>query len=231
MLVRRWAAVLAAGLALTAVTACSGSDDAPPKVDGAVVQPGRPGEKSKILEEAPEIEVSQANSADIVFATMMIPHHAQALEMSDLAVSAGAGRDVRVLADRISGAQKPEIVYLAGWLEDRGEDAPTLAEIDRGDLDAMSMGHRGHGAVPHEMPGMATQGQLDDLQKARGASFDRLFLTLMIRHHQGAVDMAGDVLRGGSEQQLNELASGVAADQSAEISRMENLSPRDPDAQ
>lgn len=226
MLVRRWAAMLAAGLALTAVTACSGSDDAPPKVDGAVVQPGRPGEKSKILEEAPEIEVSQANSADIVFATMMIPHHAQALEMSDLAVSSGAGRDVQVLADRISGAQKPEIVYLAGWLEDRGEDAPTLAEIDRGDMGNMAMGHGGHsGDSPSEteMPGMATSSQLAKLAEARGPAFDTLYLTLMISHHQGAVDMAGDVLRGGSEQQLNELASGVAADQSAEITRMKDL--------
>ncbi|MBC7632439.1 DUF305 domain-containing protein, partial [Aeromicrobium sp.] len=104
----------------------------------------------------------------------------------------------------------------------------TLAEIDRGDMGAMSMGH---GPVSHEMPGMATQGQLDDLQRARGASFDRLYLRLMIRHHHGAVAMAGDVLRDGSEQQLNELASGIAADQSAEISRMRDLSPRSPDVQ
>jgi len=224
---RRLAAVLATVL-LAILSACTGpaQDEDRPKVDGAVVQPGRPGEKSKTLDEAPRIEEAEANDADIMFTQMMIPHHAQALQMSKLATDAGAGRSVQVLADRIDGAQRPEIVYMAGWLEDRGEDAPTAEEIKDGDMGAMSKGHGGHGghgSGSHTMPGMATAGQLRDLADARGADFDDFFLTLMIRHHRGAVDMAGEVLRDGSEQQLNELASGIAADQGAEISRMEDL--------
>ena len=225
---RRWAAVLATVMALAVLSACTGpaQDEDRPKVDGAVVQPGRPGEKSKTLDEAPRIAEAEANDADIMFTQMMILHHAQALQMSKLAEGAGAGRSVQILADRIDGAQRPEIVYMAGWLADRGEDAPTSEEIKDGDMGAMSMGHGrhdGHGSGSHTMPGMATAGQLRDLADARGAEFDNLFLTLMIRHHQGAVDMAGEVLRDGSEQQLNELASGIAADQGAEISRMKDL--------
>ena len=221
---RPWAAVLATAV-LAISSACSGAtqDEDRPEVDGAIVQPDRPGGKSKILDEAPHVEVAEANDADIMFAQMMIPHHAQALQMSELATDEGAGRSVRVLADRIDGAQRPEIVYMAGWLTDIGEDAPTAKEIKDGDMGAMAMGHGGHGSGSHTMPGMATPEQLKDLAAARGAKFDKLFLTLMIGHHQGAVDMAGEVLRDGSEQQLNELASGIAADQSAEISRMEDL--------
>ena len=221
---RRLAAVLAT-VVLAMSSACSGpaQDEDRPEVDGAVVQPDRPGERSKTLDEAPRVKVAEANDADFMFAQMMIPHHAQALQISELAARSGAGRSVRVLADRIDGAQRPEIVYMAGWLEDRGADAPTAKEIKDGDMGAMAMGHGGHGSGSHAMPGMATKSQLRDLADARGAEFDELFLTLMIRHHKGAVDMAGEVLRGGSEQQLNELASGVAADQSAEISRMEDL--------
>lgn len=221
---RRLAVVLAT-VVLAMSSACNGpaQDEDRPEVDGAVVQPGRPGEKSKTLDEAPRVEVAEANDADIMFAQMMIPHHAQALQMSEYAAAAGAGRRVQVLADRIDGAQRPEIVYMAGWLEDCGEEAPTAKEIKDGNMSAMAMGHGEHGSGSHTMPGMATKRQLRVLADARGAEFDELFLTLMIRHHQGAVDMAGEVLRGGSEQQMNELASGIAADQSAEISRMDDL--------
>jgi len=221
---RQLAAALATGLLLTGMSACTGSsDDDRPEVDGAVVQPGSPGEKSTTLDEAPRIEAPGANDADVMFAQMMIPHHAQALQMSRLAKDAGAGPDVQVMADRIDGAQRPEIVFMAGWLTDRGEDAPTAEEIEGGDLRILSEAHGGHAMAPDQMPGMATPAELDELEDARGAEFDRLYLTLMIRHHQGAIDMAGEVLRDGSEQQLNELAAGIAADQSAEISRMQAL--------
>lgn len=224
---RRMAAVLATGLVLAGMSACSGSaNDDRPEVDGAVVQPGRPGEKSATLDEAPRIEAPGANDADIAFAQMMIPHHAQALAMSELAEKAGASPAVQTLADRIDGAQRPEIVFMAGWLTDRGQDAPTADDIKSGDMAMMAQGHGSHGShvmAPGEMPGMATEAELDRLADARGAAFDRLYLTLMIRHHRGAIEMASDVLRGGSEQQINELASGIAADQGAEIDRMQDL--------
>lgn len=221
---RQHAAALVTGLLLTAMSACSGSsEDDRPEVDGTVVQPGVPGGKSTTLDEAPRIDAPKANDADIMFAQMMIPHHAQALQMSELAKDAGAGADVLVMADRIDGAQRPEIVFMAGWLADRGEDAPTAKEVEGGDLRMLSKAHGGHAMTPGQMPGMASPAELGELEDARGAEFDELYLTLMIRHHQGAIDMAGEVLRDGSEQQLNELASGIAADQSAEISRMQDL--------
>lgn len=218
----RAASVLVTGLLVALVPACS-NEKPQPAVDGAVIQPGRPGEKSETLDEAPRIEAAEANDADLLFAQMMIPHHAQALQMSELAEDAGAGEDVAVLADRIAGAQKPEIVFMASWLDEQGVDAPTQAEIDAG----LTMGdHAEHGMDEGDvgaMPGMATEQQMRLLADARGTTFDTLFLQLMIRHHRGAIDMASTVLRDGSEQQVNELATGIAADQSAEISRMEDL--------
>ncbi|MEH3033863.1 MAG: DUF305 domain-containing protein [Aeromicrobium erythreum] len=216
------ATVVACGLALGA---CSGDDDRRP-VDGTIVQPGKPGEKAKVLDEAPEITPERANDADVEFAQMMIPHHAQALEMAALAPRAGGSRAVRVLADRIDGAQRPEIVLMAGWLRDQGLEAPTKAQVESGRIPTGRLGghggHGGHGSG-HTMPGMATKAQMARLAKARGAAFDRQFLTLMVMHHQGAIEMAGEVVRKGADQRINELATGIAADQTAEIDRMRKL--------
>ncbi|MGJ9414105.1 DUF305 domain-containing protein [Aeromicrobium sp. CF4.19] len=220
------AAAVAVGLLLAG---CSGGDDAQsrPSVDGTVLQPDRPGDPVEELDESPVVEPAEANDADVRFSQMMIPHHAQALEMSELAPSAGGSERVKILADRINGAQKPEIVFMAGWLDDLGHEAPTREQIDAGDI-PMEHDHAGTGEdAPddgeHQMAGMATETQMRALAQARGSDFDALFLQLMIRHHQGAVDMAADVLRDGSEQQLNELAGGISSDQQAEISRMEEI--------
>ena len=218
---RTTAAVLAAVAVL--VAGCSG-DDPSREVDGTIVQPGMPGEKAEVLDEAPEIERERANDADIEFVQMMIPHHAQALEMAQLAPEAGGCKAVRTMADRIDGAQRPEIVLMAGWLTDQGLDAPTKEQIEGGNIPmGRHGGHGSHGGDVHEMAGMASEAQMAALSKAKGAQFDRQFLELMIMHHQGAIEMVGDVVRQGADLKVNELATSIAADQTAEIDRMRQL--------
>ncbi|WP_207392609.1 DUF305 domain-containing protein [Aeromicrobium sp. IC_218] len=222
----RIGAVLCA-VVLMGAAACSGDDDRP-QVDGTIVQPGKPGEDSKTLDEAPEVEPADANDADIAFAQMMVPHHAQALEMAAFAPAAGGGEGVRTFAERIAAAQKPEIVLMASWLTKRGQDAPTAEQIEKGELGPLSMdAHDHHGSGAHEsmedMPGMASEADLERLSQAKGEAFDELFLELMIMHHQGAMEMVDEVLAEGSDQELNELAAGIGADQSAETDRMRQM--------
>ncbi len=210
---------------LMGAAACSGDDDRP-TVDGTIVQPGKPGEDSRTLDEAPEVEPADANDADIAFAQMMVPHHAQALEMAALAPKAGGGEGVRTFAERIAAAQKPEIVLMSSWLTKRGQDAPTVEQIEKGELGPLSMDahdHHGSHASMEDMPGMASETDLERLSKARGEAFDRLFLELMIMHHQGAMEMVDQVLAEGSDQELGELAAGIGADQSAETDRMRQM--------
>lgn len=228
---RRASAVVAAVVAVAGLSACSGGEDERRPVDGTVVQPGKPGEKSRTLDEAPTVAPQRANDADVEFARMMIPHHAQALEMTELAPKAGGSRTVRVLADRIDGAQRPEIVQMASWLREQGLKAPTKAQIESGRIPMGRLGghgdHGSHGGHDVDsMPGMASEKQLAALRKARGKAFDKQFLTLMVLHHQGALEMASKVARQGSDPRINELASGIAADQTAEIDRMRQLLAR-----
>lgn len=222
---RRRRTAVAAALAGVAIIAagCTG-DDPSRKVDGAIIQPGKPGEQSKVLDEAPEIERARANDADVEFVQMMIPHHAQALEMAQLAPRAGGSTAVRTIADRIDGAQRPEIVFMAGWLTDQGLDAPTKEQIEGGNIPMGGHGgHGSHGGDVHDMAGMASEAQMDALAKAKGKAFDRQFLELMIDHHQGAIEMVSDVVQQGADLQVNELATSIAADQTAEIDRMRQL--------
>ena len=146
---------------------------------------------------------------------MMVPHHAQALQMSRLARSRAASPVVRRLAQRINASQGPEILLMASWLEEQGVDVPAAAE------DPMSYDHSEHG---HDaMEGMLTPAQMEQLEAASGARFDRLFLRGMIRHHAGAVAMADTVGAAGSAVQVAELAADVSSSQSAEIARMRQL--------
>lgn len=222
---RRRTAVAGAVAAVLMLTACGGGTDDRPEVDGTIIQPGKPGEASQELDEAPVIEPAEANAADVRFAQMMIPHHAQALEMGELAPDAGGSEQIRTLADRIVSAQRPEILTLAGWLDELGERAPTREQIESGDL-PMPHEHGNHGGEDEAMMGMATEQQMDALRRAKGDDFDVLFLQLMVRHHEGALDMISDVLTEGSDQQLGKLAAGMASDQGAEIDRMNQLLAR-----
>ncbi|MFE0786207.1 DUF305 domain-containing protein [Streptomyces sp. alain-838] len=200
-------------LAVLGLGACDSDPDGG-KADAAgpsVIAPGGPGEDNRTLS-AEEAEKHRAdddspNSADVSYARMMIQHHAQALEMTELVPEQAESGQVKKLAERISAAQGPEIQAMRGWLKTHGEK-------ETGD---------GHAHDHAAMPGMATEAQLEKLRKARGKAFDQLFLTLMITHHEGAISMATDVKSQGNNVQVEEMADDVVAQQTSEISRMRRM--------
>jgi uncharacterized protein (DUF305 family) len=154
--------------------------------------------------------------ADVRFMTMMVPHHAQAVLFAGWAESHGASRAIAVFCARMVVAQQDEIVTMRDWLQERDEEAPP----------AEYMRMRMAGDPVHDMPGMLSEAELTELDNARGADFDRLFLTYMIPHHQGALSMVGELFdspRGAQNDFVFKLASDIHADQEIEIERMQVL--------
>jgi uncharacterized protein (DUF305 family) len=159
------------------------------------------------------------SDADIEFMTGMIPHHAQAVIMAGWAPSHGARSDVAILCERILVGQADEIESMQMWLADRGQPVP--------DAKSTRMRMKMNG-VEHEMlmPGMLTDAEMADLDKARGSEFDRLFLVGMIKHHQGAIDMVNDLFKrygAAQDNAIYKFASDVFADQSIEIDVMRKM--------
>ena len=144
--------------------------------------------------------------ADIAFAQMMIPHHQQAVEMSDIALSKGAGPEVTELATEIKGAQDPEIAQMRSWLSTWGAS------------EAMD-----HGSDHSGMPGMMSDDQMQQLRGSSGEQFDRMWMEMMIAHHEGAITMAKDVLATTVDPDVTKLAEAVVAGQTAEIAQMREL--------
>jgi len=154
----------------------------------------------------------QHSPVDVLFMQGMIVHHAQALEMAALAPGRAGSEDLRLLATRIDVSQRDEIAMMQQWLTRRG--APVVAAEHHGDA--------AHGT----MPGMASPEEVRRLAASRGAEFDRLFLELMIRHHEGALVMVAELFAtngAGQEPELFRFASDVDADQRMEIARMRRL--------
>jgi uncharacterized protein (DUF305 family) len=165
--------------------------------------------------------------ADVRFMTGMIGHHGQALVMARMAPTHGASPSIRTLAARIINAQQDEIATMQGWLRDRGQPVPEV-EIAGTTMKVHGAEHAMH------MPGMLTAEQMQELDAARGTEFDRLFLTYMIQHHQGAVTMVHELFGtdGAAQDEATfKLASDIQVDQATEIARMklmlESLSPTD----
>jgi uncharacterized protein (DUF305 family) len=162
--------------------------------------------------------------ADVRFMQGMIGHHAQAVVMAGWAPSHGARSDVQVLAQRIDVAQRDEMAMMQRWLRERGETVPDPAE---------HMAHAGMNMPGMLMPGMLTPEQMTQLERARGPEFDRLFLTFMIQHHQGAITMVQELLGStGAAQDVDiyRFATDVNVDQITEIERMKTmLSPSSSD--
>lgn len=159
-------------------------------------------------------------AGDVKFMTDMIGHHAQAIQMSRLAPSRGASPAVRTLAARIINAQLDEIFNMQQWLADRQKPWPHV--------DATGAVHDGRHESHHggTMGGMLTAEQMRELDAARGAEFDRLFLTFMIQHHKGAVAMVKELLSGGGaahNDTVFRLAGDINVDQTTEIARMEKM--------
>ncbi|HEX7979894.1 MAG TPA: DUF305 domain-containing protein [Gemmatimonadaceae bacterium] len=167
----------------------------------------------------PAAPVRAPNEADVNFITGMIGHHAQALVMAGWAPSHGANASVRVLCERIINEQHDEIATMQTWLRDRNLPVP---EAKAGPM-RMKMNGMEHEML---MPGMLTEDQMKELDTARDADFDRLFLKYMIQHHQGAVTMVLDLFDtngAAQEQSVYKLASDVQADQTSEITRMQKM--------
>lgn len=180
-----------------------------------IVLPGAPGQPSQTLspEDAVKITDTSYSPADVDFMQMMIPHHAQALEMADLVEARTNHPDLLNIAGRINASQSDEISFMEGWLTDRGESPMAHAHH------MMSMHHK------MEM-GMATDDQMAALAASESVDFDRQFLTLMIRHHEGAVDMVEDLLdKPGSayDPVLYEFVGDIKNDQAVEIDQMNGL--------
>ncbi|WP_019146643.1 DUF305 domain-containing protein [Aeromicrobium massiliense] len=157
------------------------------------------------------------NDADVTFAQQMIPHHRQATEMAKMAEGRTQNQDVLDLAKKIQQAQGPEIETMSGWLESWGEDVPQ--DSDMGGMDHSEMGH----SSGDDMAGMMTDEDMSALEQASGAEFDEMFLTMMIEHHKGAVDMAATEESDGKYPAAVEMAKTIQSDQEAEIEQMTQL--------
>jgi uncharacterized protein (DUF305 family) len=183
--------------------------------DITIVQPGAPGQPSKVLSssEAATIANNSYSQDDVKFMQDMIPHHSQAVEMVALIKGRSNNEDVIDIGGRIDASQADEIEFMQDWLIARGEDVPS--------------GHSHHHThMSHADMGMATPEQMAELATLEGAAFDEMFLTLMIRHHEGAVDMVDDLLdQPGSayDPVLYEFVNDITNDQTAEIKRMNGM--------
>ena len=191
--------------------------------DVPIVQPGVPGQDARELtaEEAQDIATASYSADDVKFMQDMIPHHQQAVVMANLVGERTNNEGVVEIAGRIRTAQADEIAFMRSWLTERGEMVPRI--------DGGHEGHDMHGGhdmkthMSHEMMGMATPEQLAELATLEGTDFDRLFLQLMIPHHEGAIAMVDDLLdKPGTayDPVLFEFTNDIVADQTAEIDQM-----------
>ena len=185
-----------------------------------VVQPGAPGKPTRTLPSSTRAKLPPFSAADTQFMQHMIMHHAQAVEMTALIESHSENKEIRLLGDRISKSQDDEIKFMKRWLMVRGQPiAPASPAM-----------HQMHGMdmSQHEMlmPGMLTAKQMDALKNAKGEEFDRLFLTGMIQHHNGALIMVKDLFNtagAGQDAELFNFATDVDSGQRAEIKIMQTL--------
>ena len=196
---------------------------ADPKAPPNVVQPGAPGQPTRTLPPTTRGTLPPRSPKDVEFMQGMIMHHAQAVEMTALIESRTENKDLRLLGARISKSQSGEIEFMKRWLEARGEPVtPPMPGTS-----AMNM--PGHDMSSHHhmlMPGMLTPKQMEALREARGAEFDRLFLTGMIQHHNGALIMVKDLFDtagAGQDAELFNFATDVDSGQRAEIKRMQAM--------
>lgn len=211
-------AVLAAVFLFSVPVFCQQNDEP------VIVQPGRPGEATKVLPSNTTAKLPPLAQKDVDFMQGMIMHHAQAVEMTALIEARTENKDVRLLGARISQSQSDEINFMKRWLRARGqsEEMPGMSKDD--EMSEMSdMPMKRHS---HKMPGMLTDAQMMELRDAKGAEFDRLFLRGMIQHHGGALVMVNDLFSKagtGQDAELFNFATDVDSGQRAEIKIMQNL--------
>jgi uncharacterized protein (DUF305 family) len=221
---------------LLAASAVAGFFSAPARAQQAdsavtpvVVQPGAPGQPSRTLPPATKGTLPPRSQADVEFMQGMIMHHSQAVEMTALIPSHTENKDVRLLGAKISRSQSDEIKFMQRWLAARGESVsmampgmPATAGEPDMDMSRQPMAL---------MPGMLTPEQMEALRKAKGAEFDRLFLTGMIQHHNGALIMVKDLFDtagAGQDAELFDFATDVDSGQRAEIRIMQTMLEKKP---
>ena len=197
------------GAMLLAIASAGMAQDVP------IIQPGAPGDAARELtaEQATEIASSSYSPADTLFMQDMIPHHNQAVQMAELVAERTNLPQLVDVAGRINASQADEIEFMQGWLRERSEPVP--------DPTAHSAMH-----TTHKMAGMASPEQMAELAASEGTAFDKLFLSLMITHHEGAVKMVEELMeQPGSafDTQLFKFTSDITNDQVAEIGRMNAL--------
>ncbi|WP_407840696.1 DUF305 domain-containing protein [Streptomyces sp. DSM 116496] len=196
---RRAALAATAATAGLVLAACGSSDST-----------STPGTTAATTTAPASTEADRHNQADVAFAQGMIPHHRQAIVMSDMVESHGASDEVKELAEKIKKAQKPEIDTMTRWLEAWGEKVPTGTGMGHGDDDS-------------GMPGMMGDQDINRLGNAKGNAFDTMFLTMMIEHHEGAIDMAKTEKEQGAYGPAKALADSIITSQTAEIALMRTM--------
>lgn len=177
------------------------------------MDPGASGSDQSSADQDSEESDAQCNEADVEFASGMIPHHEQAVTMSELALDQG-GPEVAALADEIQAAQGPEIDLMTQWLRDWGQEVPMSME---------DMEMEGHDMGDMGMEGMMSAEEMQALEEAEGQEFDTLWLEMMIEHHRGAISMAETEQAQGLNPEAIDLAASIAETQAAEISQMESM--------
>ena len=195
----RTAALVAVPLATALFLAgCAGSGDSMPGMDHGGGSSSAPSESAE----------ADFNMADSMFAMMMIPHHQQAVEMSDMILAkSDVDQQVLDLAQQIKDAQQPEIDTMQGWLDDWGVSSDSM------DMSGMDMGE----------DGMMSEDEMAALKAATGPAAAKMFLEQMIEHHKGAIQMAETELQDGKNADAKKLAQAVVDTQSAEITTMQEL--------
>jgi uncharacterized protein (DUF305 family) len=201
-MLKRPTVLLVLAAAIFALAAC-GSNDSEPQATTQTAPDG-----------------DEFNDADVSFATDMIPHHAQALQMVDLTMGRSLDPEVAALAEEIRDAQAPEIETMTEWLTAWGEPIP---ETPRDHGNAGHDGTSGMDMSGDEMPGMMSSDELAELEAASDAEFQDMWLTMMISHHEGAIEMAEAEQAEGTFEPAIELARSIETSQQQEIRHMEEL--------
>jgi uncharacterized protein (DUF305 family) len=214
---RLWRSAFVAAVSLTCLLPLSVCAQQAEPASPVVVQPGAPGQPTKSLPASTRATLPPHSAKDVEFMQGMIMHHAQAVEMSALIDSHTQNKELRTLGARISRSQSDEMDFMRRWLTVRGESTSMpMHHMPGMDMSSHSM----------LMPGMLTEKQMAALRKAKGKEFDRLFLTGMIQHHNGALIMVKDLFDtagAGQDAEVFNFVTDVDSGQRAEIKIMQTM--------
>lgn len=204
---RRVLAAVAVLAFVATAAACSSDDDST----------GGHGERhdASTTETSEQALPADVNDADVAFVQGMIPHHRQAVDMSELVIKGGSDPETIALAEQIEAAQDPEIDQMSQWLDDWGVTAD--------DGESGEHGMHDDGTSMMEGAGMMTDEEMDDMASMSGADLETMFLQMMIRHHRGAIEMARTELDEGANPDVLALAQTIIDTQQAEIDRMNSM--------